>query len=106
MAMKLNSVLVERTLGQFKAQAIPDGHPVLTQLNKLFGDHTFLLNSGGLHIVEPTKAAEPGEQAAKVVKLASWEEDSDGTRLIPHEPEATNVVVVLEPPKRGSGTKE
>jgi hypothetical protein len=103
--MKLDSVLVERTLDQFEAQAIPDGHPVLAQLNKLFGDHTFLLNSGGLHIVEPTRAG-PGEKAAKVVKLASWEEDSDSTKLIPHQPQATDVTVVLERPKAGDSREK
>ena len=39
--MKLNSTLVERALDQFEAQAIPDNHPVVPQLNSLFGDHTF-----------------------------------------------------------------
>ena len=39
--MKLNSALVECALDQFEAQAIPDNHPVVPQLNSLFGDHTF-----------------------------------------------------------------
>jgi len=42
--MKLNSALFERTLTQFDAQAIPESHPVVPQLNSLFGDHTFFLN--------------------------------------------------------------
>jgi hypothetical protein len=41
--MKLTSAQVERTLGQFEAQAIPDDHPVVPQLNDLFGEHTFFL---------------------------------------------------------------
>jgi hypothetical protein len=36
--MKLTSAEVERTLGQFEAQAIPDDHPVVPQLNDLFGN--------------------------------------------------------------------
>ena len=44
--MKLNSAQLERTLGQFEAQAIPDDHPVIPQLNDLFGEHTFFLDPG------------------------------------------------------------
>ena len=39
--MKLTSTQIERTLGQFEAQAIPEDHPVVLQLNELFGEHTF-----------------------------------------------------------------
>ena len=52
--MKLTSAQVERALTQFQAQAIPENHPVLPQLNKLFGDHTFFLDNNGLNIVELT----------------------------------------------------
>ena len=51
--MKLSSALVERTLTQVDAQAIPENHPVIPQLNSLFGDHTFFLDGNGLKIVEP-----------------------------------------------------
>ena len=51
--MKLTSAQVERTLSQFEGQAIPDNHPVISQLSNLFGDHTFFLNNDGLNIVEP-----------------------------------------------------
>ena len=50
--MKLTSAQVERTLSQFETQAIPDDHPVVPQLNSLFGEHTFFLDSHGLNIVE------------------------------------------------------
>jgi len=89
--MKLNSAQLGRTLGQFEAHAIPDDHPVIPQLNDLFGEHTFLLDSRGLNIVEPV---EDGE-SAMVVNLASWSDDSrSGLDL--HEPEATDVVITLE----------
>jgi hypothetical protein len=55
--MKLTSAQVERTLGQFEARAIPDDHPVIPQLNDLFGEHTFFLDRNGLNIVEPAEAA-------------------------------------------------
>ena len=93
--MKLTSVQVERTLSQFEAKAIPDGHPILPQLNELFGEHTFFLDSNGLSIVEP--AVEPsvsGLQAARVINLANWS-DPNLTSLSPHEPEPTDAIVEL-----------
>jgi hypothetical protein len=92
--MKLSSALVERTLTQLDAQAIPDNHPVIPQLNSLFGDHTFFLDGNGLKIIEPA-AADDGAQKGHVVKIAGWQ-DADRTSLVPHEPEATEVVIVLE----------
>jgi hypothetical protein len=93
--MKLNSALVERTLNQFDAQAIPENHPVVGQLNSLFGDHTFFLDTNGLNIVEPTGPTDTGARAGQVVKLAGWSDDKR-TSLAPHEPEPTDVVVVLD----------
>jgi hypothetical protein len=98
--MKLNSAQVERTLSQFEseAQAIPDNHPVVPQLNELFGDHTFILDSKGLNIVEPTAdtADAPGAatQEARVVNLANWS-DANLTSLAPHEPEPTGTIIEL-----------
>jgi hypothetical protein len=93
-AMKLTSAQVERTLSQFEAQAIPEDHPVVPQLNSLFGDHTFFLDSNGLNIVEPAEAPRTGSDAGKVVNLANWS-DANPTKLEPHEPEPTDVVVTL-----------
>jgi hypothetical protein len=93
--MRLTSEQVERTLSQFEAQAIPDDHPVAAQLNDLFGDHTFFLDSSGLNVVEPTDATEEGE-TGKIVNLANWADESL-TRLAPHPPEVTEIVVVLGP---------
>jgi hypothetical protein len=93
-AMKLTSSQVERALSQFQAEAIPDDHPVVPQLNRLFGEHTFFLDGSGLSIVEPAEAGRPGAQSAKVVNLANWSDDNP-TRLEPHEPEPTDLVVVL-----------
>jgi hypothetical protein len=92
--MKLNSALVDRTLDQFEAQAIPDNHPAVAQLNSLFGDHTFFLNAHGLNIVEPTDTTNSGAQTAQVVRLAEWK-DAERTSLVPHEPEPTDVIVTL-----------
>jgi len=90
--MKLSAPLVERTLSQFHAQAIPDSHPAVPELNRLFGDHTFFLDDNGLHIVEPVLADEAGAtQAGQVVKLAVWN-NSEKTSLVARDPEA---IVVL-----------
>lgn len=90
--MKLNSVLVERTLSQLDARVIPDDHPVVPQLNRMFGEHTFFLDGNGLNIVE----SEPGvEHAAKVVNVANWEDDNRST-LAPHEPQVTDVEIELD----------
>jgi hypothetical protein len=94
--MKLTSVLVEQTLNQFDARVIPEEHPVVPQLNRLFGEHTFFLDGNGLNIVEPVEATTGVTQAAKVVNLASWE-DANRSSLAPHEPQETDVVIELEP---------
>ena len=91
--MKLTSAQVERALGQIEAQPIPDDHPVVPQLNELFGEHTFFLDSNGLNIVEPATPGGAGVQSAQVVNLASWNDDNG---LEPHEPLATDIVIVLE----------
>jgi hypothetical protein len=93
--MKLTSAQVERTLTQFQGQAIPDNHPVVRQLNSLFGEHTFFLDGNGLHIVEPTEAAAQASQSAQVVNLANWSQ-ADPNRLEPHAPEPTDLVITLE----------
>jgi hypothetical protein len=94
--MKLNSAQVERALSQFDAQALPDSHPVVPQLNRLFGDHTFFLDSSGLSVLEPTdaSASEAETQIGKIVNLAYWS-DENLTNLMPHEPEPTGVIVSL-----------
>ena len=45
--MKLTSTQIEQTLGQFKAEPIPEDHPMVPQLNEVFGEHTYFVNSDG-----------------------------------------------------------
>jgi hypothetical protein len=92
--MKLSSALVQRTLSQFDAQAIPDNHPVVPQLKGLFGDHTFFLDGNGLHIVELIDTTEGETNAGKVVAIASWT-DENRTSLVPHDPEPTDIVILF-----------
>lgn len=93
--MKLNSTLVEQTLSQFEAQPIPEDHPAVRQLSELFGEHTFFLDANGLNIVEPAAPTDGGSQTGQVVKLASWN-DANRTSLAPHQPEPTDIVIVLD----------
>jgi hypothetical protein len=93
--MKLNATQVERTLSQFVAEVLPDSHPAVPQLNTLFGDHTFFLDSDGLNVLEPAETLEVEGQTGEVVSLASWS-DATLTSLRPHEPEPTGVIIDLE----------
>jgi len=93
--MRLNSTQVKQTLSQFDAQVLPDDHPAVTQLNNLFGDHTFFLDGSGLKVLEPAETPEMEAQTGEVVSLADWS-DATLTSLRPHEPEPTGMVVVLE----------
>jgi hypothetical protein len=93
--MKMNSAQIRQTLNQFDAEAIPAGHPAMPQLERLFGGHTFFLDSEGLNIVEPVEAEQNDRPRGVVVNLASW---SDGAKvsLEAHDPESTELVVDLE----------
>jgi len=93
--MKMSSQMVERALSQFEAEAVPENHPTVTQLNRLFGDHTFFIDGEGLNIIEPTDATADGHAAGQVVKVASWQ-DPQRTSLVAHPPEPTDVMVELD----------
>ena len=92
--MKLNSELVERTINQMDADPIPEQHPAMPQLNQVFGEHTFFVDTSGLHIVEPGEPNEAGEPTGKVMQIARWS-DAQRTSLAPQPAEPTGVVVVL-----------
>jgi hypothetical protein len=92
--MKLTSAEVKRVLTQFDGEAIPDNHPVVPQLNQLFGEHTFFLAGNGLNIMEPAAPGGGATKSAQVVNLADWSAGSPA-RLEPHEPQPTEVMVEL-----------
>ena len=94
--MKLSAKQTARTADEIGANPVPENHPVVTQLARIYGDHTFFVDGEGLEIVEARGAEDGADNAACVVKLASWMDD-ERTRLAPHEPEATDVVVMLDP---------
>jgi hypothetical protein len=88
---------------QFDAEPVPDDHPAAGRLSELFGDHTFFVDAAGLHIVESTSPRQSKVNAATVVKIASWE-DASRTRLLPHDPELTDIEIELAPDEAGSGS--
>ena len=93
-AMKLTSTQIEQTLGQFEAEPIPEDHPMVPQLNEVFGEHTYFVNSDGLIILEPAVSGLAGVQSAKVVNLGEWSDDAPSALEL-HEPETTDLVVTL-----------
>jgi transposase len=96
--MKLNSTQVEQTLSKLNAEVLADDHSAITQLIKMFGDHTFFLDGRGLKILEPGEVPEMGPQSGEVVSLADWS-DSTLTSLRPHEPEPSGMTVVFSETK-------
>lgn len=92
--MKLNSAQVEQTLAQFQAHVIPEDHPVVPTLHELFGEHTFFLDDNGLNVIEPKESTRTGVSTGTVVNIASW--NAELTSLAPHDPEPTEMVVMLE----------
>lgn len=67
--MKLSPAQVERVQRQFEGQVIPENHALTLQLEKVFGEHTFFVDSEGINVVEPSPT---DGQVGNVVKLASW----------------------------------
>ena len=90
--MKLSPVQVERVEEHIDGQVIPETHASSPQLETVFGNHTFFLDSEGLSIVEPSSE---DEHLGSIVKLANWTDDRR-TTLAPHPPQPTPVVVDLE----------
>lgn len=93
--MKLTETRIDSALHQLNAQAVPESHPAMSQLSEMFGDHTFFLDADGLTIIEPAGDEVENLGAGRVVKLASWRDESH-TDLVPQEPEYTDVVIVLD----------
>nr|WP_244485882.1 hypothetical protein [Bradyrhizobium viridifuturi] len=96
--MKLNSTQVKQTMTQLNAQVLPDDHPAVAQLNSVFGEHTFFVDTSGLKVLEPAQSSDMAGQTGEVVSLAEWS-DPELTSLRPHEPEPTGVLITLEPSK-------
>jgi len=92
--MKLNAAQIEQTLAQLDAEVVPDDNPVVEQLTRLFGMHTYFLDQAGLNIVEPADPQQQDGRTGVVVNIANWTYEGS-TSLAPHEPETTDVLVQL-----------
>jgi hypothetical protein len=99
--MKLSTSRVHQAIEQMEQQgafegmfAIPEDNPAVPKLNEVFGEHTFFLDSEGLHIIEPIGTNSGKATEGQVVKLASWG-DPTCTSLAPHRPEPTEITVAL-----------
>ena len=91
--MKMNSAQIERTLEQFKGEVVPEDSPVVPQLKRIFGDHTYFLDQSGLSIVEPGEADHKDVRVGVVVNIADWADKGSPRSLAPHDPEKTGLVV-------------
>jgi hypothetical protein len=80
---------------QFDGQPVPLEHPLNAKLNEVFGDHTYFVDGRGLAIIEREGSDGAGSEMGRVVKLASWVDESQ-TKLAQHERELTDVVVALD----------
>ena len=98
--MKMNPEQIERTQQQMKAEAIPAQHPLVSQLERIFGEHTYFLDGRGLNIVEPVDPSDQDAPLGVVVNLATWT-DSTGAGLRPHEPEPTEQLIDLDTEESG-----
>lgn len=93
--MKLTSAQIKHAASQFDGQPIPENHRLISDLNSLFGEHTFFLGKTGLHILEPAEVNQGSRPAGKLVKLASWTDARHDT-LAPHAPEHTEILIELD----------
>ena len=91
--MKMTSDLVQQTIAQLNARAIPENHGALAKLQELFGDHTFFIDINGLNIVEADHARD-GRLMGTVYNLASWCDDNL-EQLVTHEPQEMEFEIVL-----------
>ena len=91
--MKMTPAQIERTLTQLNAKPIPVEHPLMSQLEGIFGEHTYFIDGRGLNIVERVEDEE--NEFGVVVNVASWA-DPDSASLRPHDPEPTDQTIDLK----------
>lgn len=92
--MRLSGPQTQRVQDETGASVVPEDNPSMPALKQNFGDHTFFLDSEGLHIWESVDD-EPSDDGKLVgVRVASWSSD-DKTALVPHEPAPSQVLEAL-----------
>jgi hypothetical protein len=93
-AMKLTPAQIKQVEEQTESRPIPDDEPVVAQLMEAFGEHTFYLQTDGLHILVHHADHAAEGQVANVVRVAQWS-DEEADALVPQEPEPTDMYVDL-----------
>ena len=92
--MKLSDQEIQQLHDQIGIDPLPDNYPVLGDLIKAFGQHTFYLTGDGLHIFEYTETPVDGGNEAVSVRIASWANE-DNTDLSRHNPVLTGIKIHL-----------
>lgn len=92
--MILTALQITELEDQLTARVIPDGDDLMTELRRVFGDHTFFVDADGLHVVEwfaEDQTAGDGDTLT-AVRVAAWTDDTR-TAVAPHEPTKTEKTV-------------
>lgn len=95
--MKLSTAQIAEVKEQTGIDPVPEEHPTTPNLKEAFGDHTFFLDTNGLHVLEAAQEEiEEEKQALAVIRVASWT-DENRTALAPHEPEVSEAALAVTP---------
>jgi hypothetical protein len=89
--MRLSNLQVRDVLKQMPAEVLPSDHPIVPQLEQVFGFHTFFLKGDGLHVVERGSSEPPQGETAFVVKVADWANE-EHTVLAPKRYEVAGTI--------------
>ncbi|MEQ8356540.1 MAG: hypothetical protein RH942_13440 [Kiloniellaceae bacterium] len=89
--MRLSELQTQQVQQQTGADVIPDDNPTVPALRQNFGDHTFFIDTEGLHIWESVDE-DPADGAKLVgVRIASWSDDEKKS-LVPHDPAPSHIL--------------
>lgn len=99
--MKLTPMQIAATRDSLDATPLPDDHPVMSQLQEAFGEHTFFLDQDGLSVfVDQTEVPEEVELPQgdpRLVLIAAWTDESRQA-LGAVDPVDTGVTLPASPP--------
>lgn len=92
--MKLSTAQIAEVKEQTGIDPVPEEHPTTPNLKEAFGDHTFFLDTNGLHVLEAAQEEQTQDekQALAVIRVASWT-DENRTALAPHEPQVSEAAL-------------
>ncbi|MEX0921311.1 MAG: hypothetical protein WDZ84_00915 [Rhodovibrionaceae bacterium] len=102
--MKLSTAQIAEVKEQTGIDPVPEEHPTTPNLKEAFGEHTFFLDTNGLHVLEaaPDEQIED-KQALAVIRVASWT-DEERTALAPHEPQVSEAALAVTPDEEGDSS--